>query len=159
MRTFEIGGHQFIETRFGGVHNVAPFSGCNTCVIDKEVQPFRKDFARMRDQRGTIFRAGNIAAKDQEGNTPLHLAADLFTIDMLKVFVDMGAMVNARNQESWTPLHLAANRGKREVVEFLLGVGADINAVASNGWTPLKVAVNCGHLQLSEFIRSQGGHQ
>lgn len=69
----------------------------------------------------------NLDVLDLEGNTPLHLAADIGYYDIVKLFVDSGADVNVQNKGGQTPLFLAtiANNGK--VAQFLVANGAKLN--------------------------------
>ena len=84
---------------------------------------------------------------DQEGLTPLHLAAFNPRPQIVEALISAGALVDSRirnptyNEE--TPLHVAAAFNTNpEVVEVLIFAGAEVNArTAAQDRTPLHYAV------------------
>jgi ankyrin repeat protein len=67
--------------------------------------------------------------------TPMQLAAEWNTIEVLKVLIEYGGDVNDQGTCNCTPLQLAARYGKREAAELLLKHGAVLDifsAVALN---------------------------
>ena len=79
-------------------------------------------------------------ARNENGRTPLHYAAQGGTPSFVVALATAGAHVNARDKRGgWTPLHLAAWFGKsRAVFQALLDVGADPDAKDDAGRTPLE---------------------
>ena len=70
--------------------------------------------------------------------TPLHWAAYLGDLKMVKLLISKGADLDAVDPSYGTPLHLAAEQAHVEVVEFLLGSGAQVSASSPSwGHTPL----------------------
>ena len=62
---------------------------------------------------------------DAEGRTPLHLAAQRGTADIVEALVASGAEADARDGDGYTPLHMAARAGQRATLRALLLAGAD----------------------------------
>lgn len=62
----------------------------------------------------------SIDRRDHTGRTPLHLAAQCSTPEILKCLVDHGARIVARLVDGMTALHIAAARGSVEMVSTLL---------------------------------------
>ena len=58
--------------------------------------------------------------RDHTGRTPLHLAAECSTVEVLKCLVDHGARIVARLVDGMTALHIATSRGNVEMVKVLL---------------------------------------
>ena len=81
----------------------------------------------------------DINAKDDDGASPLHLAAfNNENPDVLTVLLNAGADVNGRGRFGGTPLLFAAFRNENpNVLKALLDAGADLNARISTGNTPL----------------------
>lgn len=52
-------------------------------------------------------------AKDNSGNTALHVAAESGEEDVAKILIENGADVNFKNDFKETPLHIAAMYGKK----------------------------------------------
>jgi len=82
-----------------------------------------------------------VNAKDESGQTPLHVAAQGQTPALVPLLVERGADVNAADNRGITPLHLIAAGGNLAGITLLLDKGADVNAKAADGATPLHGAV------------------
>src|SRR5688500_13909067 len=54
------------------------------------------------------------------GTTPVHLAASIGNVALVKVLLDAGAQIDARDIAHYTPLHQAARSGRSEAVKLLL---------------------------------------
>ncbi|CAG2223126.1 unnamed protein product [Mytilus edulis] len=67
--------------------------------------------------------------KNQNGNSPLHDAANRGDQNAVTLLISLGANVEARNTENETPLNLARNK---EVAEILIYSGVDVNSRDSN---------------------------
>lgn len=101
--------------------------------------------------RFLIAHGADIHAENNDGNTPLHVAAErscLFrTDDHIDFLIKNGANINAKNNYGSTPLHNAlmnfyeltpiANKNR---MEFFIKNGADVWAKSKNGWAPLHLA-------------------
>ena len=95
----------------------------------------------------TLLAAGaNPMARNRDGHTPLHAAAQHWISDpggMIKVLLAAGANLAARDEDGNTPLHLAAayghvsgdyRRHAGPVIEALLGCGCGSDG-AECGWS------------------------
>jgi ankyrin repeat protein len=73
-------------------------------------------------------------AVDNHGDSPLHLACDKGKLEVSKLLLSRGAVIDKRDASGRTPLARAAVNGNYpELVDFLLERGADVNAVDHNG--------------------------
>ena len=85
----------------------------------------------------TLEAGADLEARNEFGNTPLHLANDASNVAAL---VAAGANVEARGEFGRTPLHFAAN-GDPESLRVLIDAGANLEARDDvNGETALHVA-------------------
>jgi len=75
--------------------------------------------------------------KDEEGNTPLHLAVKLKIRVMIQVLIEHGADVNAVNKRMETPIFHSCNFAGHECAALLLKNHADVNARDYRGNTVL----------------------
>ena len=69
-----------------------------------------------------VSKGADIHAKDDDGNTPLHLAVwndPELAIELIDFLVAKGADVNAKNNCDETPLDLAEEKGYTKIVEYL----------------------------------------
>mmetsp|Transcript_33999 Transcript_33999/g.59251 ORF Transcript_33999/g.59251 Transcript_33999/m.59251 type:complete len:322 (-) Transcript_33999:2304-3269(-) len=101
-----------------------------------------------------------VHAKDESGNSPLHLAVELKKneINVLTLLLDSGSDVNARNNQGATPLHHVALRkeGVKAVAELLLSRGADPNIQMRSGHTPLHLACEYTKVELVQALLRVG---
>ncbi|CAM9726657.1 unnamed protein product [Chrysoparadoxa australica] len=97
-----------------------------------------------------------INAKDEEGSTPLHVAALAECSKIPRVLISQGADVNAVNSKGSTPLHWAATIGNREMVQMLLHEGADVNAKDQDGRTALHGACAHSFAKISALLVNSG---
>ena len=86
--------------------------------------------------------------EDCEGRSLLHIAAAFGHKELVKMFLNMNAVVDERDNDDWTPLHEAAFHGYEEIVVLLLNAGAKIHIKGQSAWTPLHAASfsNCGKI-------------
>jgi len=83
----------------------------------------------------------NIEIRNKLGLTALHAAAFAGKLDVAKLLVEKGAVVNdTHNLYKMSPLHAASEEGHADVVAFLIEHQADIEAKERNGYTPLTQA-------------------
>ncbi|RIA99322.1 Glycerophosphoryl diester phosphodiesterase family-domain-containing protein [Glomus cerebriforme] len=113
--------------------------------------------------------------QDEEGESPLHLAARNGSGDCVRLLVGLddnehrnvpdniknilksnfkkANMEVKENFYGWTPLFLAAMEGHTECVKVLIQAGADPNVMDNSGWTPHIHAVFRGHSAVKKILR------
>lgn len=93
---------------------------------------------------------------DNEGETPLHIAARAGNSQVAELLLTGGANVAALNRTWDTPLHRAARKGHRDAAALLLAHGAEVNARAMRKATPLHRAAYGGHREAAALLLSAG---
>ena len=88
-----------------------------------------------------IAHGADVEAKDDDGRTPLHWAADSGNVGTAFALLAAGAKQNLVDRHGNTPLHLAANTKNPNVVEVLAKGRPALAARNKAGYTPLGVAV------------------
>ena len=90
-----------------------------------------------------------INAKDDNGDTPIHLAANLNNFEVLILLIARSASINVearsawinvQNKQGYTPLHFAARFCNVDVMNHLIENEALIEAKENQGRTPLHFA-------------------
>ncbi len=88
-----------------------------------------------------LLEAGaDIAVRDRDGHTPLHMAAMKDHPDIIRALMDAGADQEVRAERGGRPLHCAASVGTPDFVRALLNAGADIRARDKAGTIPFEHA-------------------
>jgi ankyrin repeat protein len=96
--------------------------------------------------------------KDNEGNTPLHLACGAFQVAIANFLIDKGAAANTRNNYGLTPLHRAiGGRGQDvDLIRKLIAKGADVHAKLDRGLNTLHFAAMINNLNIVKLLIDHG---
>lgn len=89
-----------------------------------------------------IKKGYSVHAKDNNGQTPLHYAAQGDSKEIIKTLVKHKANINEEALDGSTPLHLAALWNQdEEIIKTLIDCGADVKTVDKGYKTPILNAV------------------
>ena len=89
---------------------------------------------------------------DNEGNTPLHRAAESDREDIGVILMDRGVEAEALDWQGNTPLHVAAACNSVRVAALLIKYGANVTGLNSEGRSPLDIGYKAGNIEGVEFI-------
>ena len=107
-----------------------------------------------------LNKGANVNNTSKTGITPLHLAAEHGTKDILKLLLTSGANVDAKGQDDKTPLHTAAVRGHLKIIDHLLKSGASVNSTCTyasqEGYTALRLAIKHRHEKVVKLLLECG---
>ncbi len=92
--------------------------------------------------------------QNNDGMTPLHIAAFLNFSKGASLLLDQGADVQVRSWRRTTPLHLAASEGAIESARLLLDYGANADARDGDGLTPIDAALRSGNIAMLRLLQS-----
>ncbi|XP_005368470.1 ankyrin repeat domain-containing protein 27 isoform X1 [Microtus ochrogaster] len=93
---------------------------------------------------------------NQDGCSPLHMAALHGRTDLVPLLLKHGAYSSARNTSQAVPLHLACQQGHFQVVKCLLDSNAKPNKKDLGGNTPLIYACSGGHHEVAALLLQHG---
>lgn len=101
-----------------------------------------------------------VLTKDENGFTPLHLAAANGHRDMVDLLLTTKADVNAKDNSGSTPLHqAAAAQGEHsDIVEVLLARKANVDAADRQGLTPLHYALLADNPDVPKWLLNHGAN-
>lgn len=99
----------------------------------------------------------DLEPRDDNGQTPLHLAATIGEAAIGAYLVELGADPNVKDPHGDTPLHLAARHRHRLVASMLLWGGSDPNITNNVKNTPLHEAVLADNRDVAWLIVENGG--
>lgn len=97
--------------------------------------------------------AVNSPSRNEDGFTPIQLAAAAGNADIVLLLLEHDANPNARESRGLTPLHLAAQNGDVKTLHILLFNGADLSIGCNQGKLPLDMAIEAGHTQAADLLR------
>jgi ankyrin repeat protein len=115
----------------------------------------------MRDDAeiaSALVKAGaNVNAADENGETPLTLAAANGNLNIARLLIAARTNVNAARWTGDTPLMIAAQAGNPELVKLLLDSGAEVNVAESRmGQTALMWAAAEGNAGAVKILIEHG---
>ncbi|RXM35953.1 Ankyrin repeat domain-containing protein 27 [Acipenser ruthenus] len=116
---------------------------CHPLCQCPECEPAQKKLASVR-----VSGLG-VNISNQDGFTPLHVAALHGHASLVSLLIGNGANINAQNTQSATPLHLACQNSH-------LQSGASLNVANNQGNTALHEAVKGSHRPLVELLLQCG---
>jgi ankyrin repeat protein len=96
------------------------------------------DGARVECVRLLVQAGGNVNARDNEGNTPLH---ETFLTDVEEELLKLGANVNARNEDGETPIFTTVDD---KAIPLFIEHGADLTIRNNKGETVIDAASGKG---------------
>lgn len=114
------------------------------------------DLANVKELVGKDASLVNL--KNQNGNTPLHIAARQGNVDIAAFLIEKGADLEAKNPTGYTPLFFAVLSKQPEAVRFFLGKGADVNAQTRFQTTPLFTAAESGNSEIVRALIEKGAN-
>ena len=95
----------------------------NSEVVEKLITKYEELNNHKTKGLLSFFKGGKTFKIDQVdsfGDSPLHLAAQYNSLEVVKKLLEKGADLNKKNNNGYTPLHIAAKKGQLEVVEELI---------------------------------------
>ncbi|EHK47861.1 putative ankyrin repeat protein [Trichoderma atroviride IMI 206040] len=103
------------------------------------------DIGQLENMKILIQKGGSTLLIDKandEGNTPLHIAAEKDRAEAISFLLSAKADINKPGERNVTPLFMAAYAGSVTAVQELLTHEADPNISRDDGWAPLHAAAD-----------------
>ncbi len=137
----------------------AGLSACKSTPAEPEAPSLQRLIKEGRyDEARELFAArADINSVDEDGNTALHLAAEINEADMVSFLIIKGANTEAKNNAGDTPLHVAIKHNALAATKVLAIVHGDIFAKDAEDNTALELALAKGGDWYKAVITPQTG--
>ncbi len=99
---------------------------------------------------------GTLNARDDRGQTPLHVACTGKDAAIIRLLLEKGADVSVADADGNQALHLALGANRPEAVALLLAAKADVNAVSPQLGTPIGQAIDDRRAELLDIMLASG---
>ncbi|PWN07693.1 ankyrin repeat domain-containing protein [Rhodohalobacter mucosus] len=99
-----------------------------------------------------LAEGADVDAVDEEGNTPLMLAAKIGNPRMVKIILAHHPEINKVNNSGYTALMIASGQGQIYIVEKLLENGASVEITNQSGLTATDLALRNGQPAVAELL-------
>lgn len=112
---------------------------------------FKNDFSEVEKLLAQGF---HLTDETDDGQTPLHIAAECGLAEMCKILLEQGAQIDALDNFGGTALHAAAACQKKvDVIRVLVEHGSNIQIKDLAGMTPLELAEKYKHFKIAAYLR------
>ncbi len=110
----------------------------------RQTSNLKIDYETKVKQNDEAFLIKNANKKDEEGMLPLHHAAKLGKLELVKTLYEKTKNINAKDKGNFTPLFLATQENHHDIIKFLLENGASGRIVNCEKQSPLHAACENG---------------
>lgn len=111
---------------------------------------------RLKQIKAMIEQGQDINQPDEDGTTPLQVAAKAGNIDIFNLIMEAGADVDIPDKKGRTALTEASKRGHADIVKKLLESGADPIRPDVKDATPFHMASKKGHSKVVQMLIDAG---
>ncbi|XP_058034092.1 kinase D-interacting substrate of 220 kDa isoform X4 [Ahaetulla prasina] len=100
----------------------------------------------------------DVDERDENGQTPLMLAAEQGNLEIVQELIKKGANCNLEDSDNWTALISASKEGHIAIVSELLACNVNIEHRDMGGWTALMWACYKGSTEVAELLLERGAN-
>ncbi|KAM9778884.1 kinase D-interacting substrate of 220 kDa B isoform 1-T1 [Syngnathus typhle] len=134
-----------------------------TTSIKMTTMAIQKLFGHVEEEnltalRDHLDRFKEVDGRSDNGQTPLMLAAEQGSLEIVQELIRRGANVNLDDVDCWSALISAAKEGHVEVAKELLENSAYIEHRDVGGWTALMWASYKGRVDVAQLLLEQGAN-
>lgn len=139
------------------VSTILIFASCKTTEQKKTPQEMLRE-GLIESAKGEFTFSSDIHAVDNEGNTVLHVAAEIDNAELIDYFIARGADPDVKNSNGDTALLVAIKKDSFNVVKKLATIKGGIFAKDSEGIPAIEVALNKNERYYDFLITKETGN-
>lgn len=94
----------------------------------------------------------DVNAENRDNTVPLHIAASMGNLDIVKILISAGAHIHARNSDDCTAIMYATQIGDFDVVNLLIQKGINVNIASKSKITSVHLAAQDGYLDILNLL-------
>jgi ankyrin repeat protein len=96
----------------------------------------------------------DLTLRDHGGQTALHWAVQIYSLQVVKLLLERGANANAQDETGRTPLHFAVKRDNSDIVKLLLEFNSDKNIQNKEGLMALDLIAEKSDPVILQFLET-----
>ncbi|BBO89306.1 ankyrin repeat domain-containing protein [Desulfosarcina ovata] len=128
-------------------------------IADEELNVFKAVLSDdLQSLKKLIDDHVNISQMNENGETPLHIAAERGNLNIAIALITAGANVNSTDNTNRTPLFIAVNNEYIDLIKLLIVKNANVNKSLNNGNSPLHNACIHGNILIVKLLLSNGAN-
>ncbi|XP_055303165.1 putative ankyrin repeat protein RF_0381 [Sitodiplosis mosellana] len=144
---------------------VTSFNGLLTDKQDDDSPISRSELDSLRraiehsdaDEVNSLIRNGiNMSLRFDNGQTPIHMAAEKNSYRVVKLLIDNGVNPNILDENGQTPLHITAEKGFEDIAQLLIAKHSNVSIADKNGQSSLYAALKAGHGEIAVMLIENG---
>ncbi|KAJ6654061.1 hypothetical protein lerEdw1_007487 [Lerista edwardsae] len=108
--------------------------------------------------KALLEKCKDVDERNENGQTPLMLAAEQGNLEIVKELIKKGANCNLEDADNWTALISAAKEGHVAIVSELLNCNVNLEHRDMGGWTALMWACYKGCTEVAELLLDNGAN-
>ena len=133
-------------------------AGCASAPVNTKLTPQQMIRQNKIDEAKQEFAMpADINAVDEDGNTVLHIAAQVDDAELITYFIFKGADPELKNNDGDTPLHVAIKHGALNAAKALSAVSSTLFSRDGEGITALDLGLMKDELYYDIFITTKAG--
>ncbi|XP_071597959.1 kinase D-interacting substrate of 220 kDa isoform X3 [Heliangelus exortis] len=108
--------------------------------------------------KALLEKCRDVDERNENGQTPLMLAAEQGNLEIVQELLRMGANCNLEDADNWTALISAAKEGHAAIVAELLNYNVNLEHRDLGGWTALMWASYKGRTEVARMLLEKGAN-
>jgi hypothetical protein len=120
--------------------NVTATSSSENILLQKQLRTAVLD-GNIKGVKKCAKLGADVNTPDNNGATPVLIAAQKRRVDVIGALAELGADVNTPDHDGFTPVCSAALKGHVDAIRVLAEFKANINTTDNNGFTPVSMVL------------------
>uniref|UniRef100_T1J709 SOCS box domain-containing protein n=1 Tax=Strigamia maritima TaxID=126957 RepID=T1J709_STRMM len=139
--------------------NISDLVGSGHSILGRAAQMGRIEIIRellQYNENTSKNKKCNVNSADCYARTALHYAAEQGKMEIVKLLLKIGSLIDVSDSDGVIPLHLAVKGGHEECVETLVQTGSQVNRKTREKLSALHIASSRGYANIVKILLKHG---